>query len=104
MTDKIFIMQSDTAGINTTFVENRITDAVDGLASISKEKYERKATIIENATDMTTQEKLDALDKNYGRHRQEIFEGLVFTVLSLALLGIAVKYPTAIKRVLRLAA
>ncbi|MDD3888943.1 MAG: hypothetical protein PHR65_03365 [Syntrophomonadaceae bacterium] len=103
MTDKIFIRQSDTAGINTAFIENRITDAVDGLDSISKQKYERKATIIENATDMTTQEKLDALDKNYGRHRQEIFEGLVFTVLSLGLLAIAVKNPTAIKRVLRLA-
>ena len=102
MTDKIFIMQSDSRH-QYPFIENALPIA-GRSASISKEKYERKATIIENATDMTTQEKLDALDKNYGRHRQEIFEGLVFTVLSLALLGIAVKYPTAIKRVLRLAA
>ncbi len=103
MTDKTFIMQSDTASINIAFIENRITDAVDGLASTSKEKYERNATLIENATDLTTQEKLNANNENYDRHRQEIFEGIVFTVLSLALIGIAVKNPTAIKRVLRLA-
>jgi len=104
MTNKISIMQSDTAGINTAFIENRITDAVDSLASSSKKKYEHKAALIENATDMTTLEKLDALDGNFSRHRQEIIEGIVFSVISLALLGIAVKNPAAIKHVLRLAA
>lgn len=104
MTEKISIMQSDTVGINTDFIENCITDAVDSLAATSKEKYEHKTALIDSATDMTTQQKLDALDGNYDRHRKEIFEVIVFTVLSLSLLGIAVKNSTTIKRVLRLAA
>lgn len=96
MTDKISIMQYDTPGINTTLIKNCITDAVDGLASTSMEKYEHKATLIENATDMTTQEKLDALDGNYERHKKEIFEGIVIAIVfSLAL------HLPAIKRVLQ---
>lgn len=104
MTDKFSIMQADTARINTAFIENRITNAVDGLATTSKDKYERKATLIENATDMTTPEKLDALDENYNHHMQEIIVGVAILVLSVTLLDIAVKNPSAIKRVLRLAA
>ena len=37
---------------------DRITEATESLYTTSKEKYERKAKIIEEAEDMTTEEKL----------------------------------------------
>lgn len=103
MSEKMSIIHSNTDG-NDDFIENYITDAMDTLASTSKEKYEQKTCLIENATDMTTQEKLHALDENYDRHVHEIIMGVAITVLSVTFLGIAIKNPTAIKRVLRLVA
>ena len=52
---------------------DRISRSTDGLVFTSKEKYERKARLIENAEDMTTQEKLDALDHSYDRLGWETF-------------------------------
>ena len=54
-------------------IANRISHSTDGLVSASKEKYDRKIRLIENAEDMTTQEKLDALDHSYDRHGLETF-------------------------------
>lgn len=103
MSKKMSIMNSNTDCIND-FIGNCINDAIDALASTSKEKYEQKSSLIENATDMTTQEKLHALDENYDIHMQEIIMGVTITVLSLTILGIAIKNHTTIKQVLRLSA
>ena len=103
MNNNMSIMHINTEG-NNDFIENCITDAMDVLASTSKEKYQQKATLIENSTDMTTQDKLSALDENYDRRMQEIIINVAITILSATLVGIALKNPTAIKRVLRLVA
>lgn len=103
MSKKISIMNSNTDGVND-FIENCITDAIDALASTSKEKYKQKTSLIENATDMTTQEKVHALDENYDSHMQEIIMGVTITVLSVTILGIAIKNHIPIKHVLRLPA
>ena len=54
---------------------------------------------------MTTKEKLDALDQNYDRHNQEVWQGIViFGVLSLSIIGIAAGNPSIVKNIRRLVA
>ncbi|MEA5003595.1 MAG: hypothetical protein VB081_08860 [Christensenella sp.] len=54
----------------------------------SKEKYAAKAKLIEGATDMSTQEKLKALDKNNERRNQEKLQNAILAVVFLAVFGI----------------
>jgi hypothetical protein len=67
-------------------VLTRMGSAADSLFTTSKEKYHEKAKLIEEAEDLSTQEKLDALDSNYDRHNREVWQG----ILSLAACGVAV--------------
>lgn len=69
-------------------IVSEIKNTVGGvLLSNSKYKYELKSKIIENATDMTTKEKLDAMDANYDRH---VVETVRVACVSLGLLIIYV--------------
>lgn len=87
------------------FVTDWIKEARDNLYHTSKEKYDLKAKLIEKADDMTTKEKLDALDHNYDRHTQEVSQGiLIFGVASLTLIGIVAGNPTIIRNVHHLVA
>ena len=52
-------------------IRGKISEAVIDAENVSKEKYAAKAKRIEAATDMSTKEKLDAMDKNYDRRNQE---------------------------------
>lgn len=92
------------AGISA--ITNRMKEASDSLYHTSKEKYNLKARLIEEADDMTTKEKLDALDQNYDRHNQEVRQGMivfgVVSLTSLTLIGIAAGNPTITKNIRRL--
>lgn len=52
-------------------IRRKISEVAIDAENISKEKYAAKAKMIEAATDMSTKEKLDAMDKNFDRRNQE---------------------------------
>lgn len=80
----------------------KISDVAADAEVASKEKYITKLKSIESADDMNTQEKLDAMDRNYDRRNQEHWQNvLCFAVISFSVVGIAVGFPVAIKNVLR---
>ena len=84
-------------------VRQKIYDAVTDAENTSKDKYAAKQKLIESADDMTTQEKLDAMDKNYDRRNQERWQNaLCFAVISFTVVGLAVGSSTAIKNIRRL--
>ena len=77
-----------------------ISNAAISAEKESKEKYETKSKLIEEATDMSTQEKLDALDKNYERRNQEIWQNpIAFAVVSIGIVGLIIGSPVAIKSI-----
>ncbi len=81
-------------------VRQKIVDAATDAEDSSREKYEAKENLIESATDMSTQEKLDAMDRNYDRRNQERWQNvLYFAIVSFSLLGIAIGSPVAVKNV-----
>ncbi len=91
------------AGIS--IITNHMKEANDSLYLTSKEKYDLKTRIIEEADDMTTKEKLDALDHNYDRYTQEVWRGIIiFGAVSLTLIGIAAGNPAIVKSIPRLVA
>lgn len=91
------------AGIN--IITDWLKEASDSLYHTSKEKYDLKARLIEEADDMTTKEKLDALDQNYDRHNQEVWrDRIIFGMAILALIGIVAGNPIIIKKGRRLIA
>lgn len=109
MTDSINIHTNNTSIDSTSAamqgINGRISKAADSLYNTSKEKYNLKAKLIEEAKDMTTQEKLDALDQNYDRHNQEVWQGiLIVGVVTLGFIGLASGNPAIIKSVRRLVA
>lgn len=84
-------------------VRQKISDAATDAEVTSKEKYITKLKLIESADDMNTQEKLDAIDKNYDRRNQERWQNvLYFAVISFSVAGIAIGSPVAIKNIRRL--
>ena len=93
-------MPTNLSETSTKLVTEQITAAGDSLYRTSKEKYDLKARLIENADDMTTKEKLDALDHNYDRHNQEVWLNIIFFgAISFALIGIAAGNPTIIRNI-----
>lgn len=84
----------EAAGPLFQVLTERVKEAGDNLYMASKDKYDLKAKIIENATDMTTEEKLEALDHNYDRYTQEVWQGIiVFGAIGLGVIGLAVGNP-----------
>ena len=65
----------------------------------SKKKYIVKRKLIESADDISTREKLDAMDKNYDRWNQERRQNaLNFTIIFLGLFVIAIGGPIVVKK------
>lgn len=84
-------------------VRQKISDAATDAENTSKEKYTAKEKLIESADDMTTQEKLDAMDTNYDRRNQERWQDVFyFAVISFSVVGLAIGSPFAVKNVRRL--
>ncbi|MCI8403235.1 MAG: hypothetical protein HFI38_14290 [Lachnospiraceae bacterium] len=74
-----------------------VSDATCDSEKVSKEKYEIKLKLIESAMDMSTQEKLDAMDKNYDCWNQEHWQNILTSaVVSFSVLGFIVVSPIAI--------
>lgn len=95
--------QDTLQSIGISEVRQKIYDAVTDAENTSKDKYAAKQKLIESADDMTTQEKLDAMDKNYDRRNQERWQNvLCFAVISFTVVGLAVASSAAIKNVRRL--
>ena len=81
-------------GIIINEVNQLIFDTVIDAEYISKDK------LIESADDMSTQEKLDAKDKNYDRRNLERWQNaLCFAGISLSILGITLGSPSVVKSV-----
>jgi hypothetical protein len=81
-------------------LRTKITDAFNDSELISETKYTEKMKLIESATDMSTQEKLDAMDNNYDRRNQECWQNIAtFAIISLGIIGIAVGSPVAFKSI-----
>ena len=89
----------------TRIITNKLTDSANLLTNKSGDKYERKAVLIENAEDLSTKEKLDALDQNYNRHTEEVWESVIaFASVSFAVISILTGGPNIMKYVHRLIA
>lgn len=81
-------------------LQSKITDAFNDSELISETKYTEKMKLIESATDMSTQEKLVAMDNNYNRRNQERWQNIAaFAICSLSVIGIAVGSPVAVKSI-----
>lgn len=84
-------------------VHQKISNTIIDAENVSKEKYATKEKLIESANDMTTQEKLDAIDKNYDRRNQERWQNMLYyAMISFSMVGIVLSNPVAIKNVRKL--
>lgn len=106
--NKQYTMQpsDETESLQNRIVDNvcqKIFDAINNAENISKEKYAVKQKLIESANDMSTQEKLDAIDKNYDRRNYECCQNILyFAVISSSVVGIAIASQVAVKNVRRI--
>ncbi len=77
-----------------------IYDTEIDARSTSKEKYIAKQKLIESDNTMTTQEKLDAMDRNYKCINQEYCQiEIRYAVISVSVVGLAIVSPVVIKYV-----
>lgn len=84
-------------------VHQKISNTIIDAENVSKEKYATKEKLIESANDMTTQEKLDAIDKNYDRRNQEHWQNMLYyAIISFSMVGIVLSNPVAIKNARKL--
>lgn len=84
-------------------VRQKISNTANDAENTAKEKYIAKQKLIESADDMTTHEKLNAMDKNYDRRNQERWQNVFyFAVISFSVVGLAIGRPVAVKNVRRL--
>ena len=85
---------------NMLLIKDNLKEVNTELFNTSKGKYLLKARMIEECQDMSTKEKLVALDSNYDRHNQEVLRNIIITsIFSLALMGIVKGAPTILKKV-----
>lgn len=61
---------------DSNIILSYIREQYDSLAHTSKEKYSLKVKLIEETDEMSTKEKLDALDCNYDRYRHEVWQNI----------------------------
>ena len=92
--------------IQDSIIENMYIKAYESITdaeNTSKEKYITKAALIKSSNDMSTQEKLTSLNKNYecrnGERRQNV---LYFIIISFSVLGAVVVSPIAAKNIHKL--
>ncbi|MDD3795251.1 MAG: hypothetical protein PHE06_04640 [Lachnospiraceae bacterium] len=82
----------------TDVISKKLTDTVNNLNNVAKDKYNKKNEIIESASDLSTSEKLEAIDRNFAQYvREEYTSIVIFTFLSISILGITAVSPTVIK-------
>lgn len=104
-TRPIFNTTDDSNFKDTIFsdVQKILSDTILSTEKESKDKYETKAKLIEKATDMSTQEKLTALDKNYACRNLEAWQNILyFAAISVGALGLFIGNPVTTKNVRKL--
>ena len=92
--------------LHDSIIENMYIKAYESITdaeNTSKEKYITKTMLIKSSNDMSTQEKLTSLDKNYECRNYERWQNLLyFTIISFSVLGVTVASPIATKNVRKL--
>lgn len=84
-------------------IRGKISEAAIDAENVPKEEYTSKVEMIKDATDMSTKEKLDAMDKNFDRRNQERWQNVLYLVVaSLSVVGLAVGSPVAAKNIRKL--
>ena len=104
-THPIFYTTDDSNFKGTIFsdLQKILSDTILSTEKESKDKYETKAKLIEKATDMSTQEKLTALDKNYACRNLEAWQNILcFAAISVGALGLFMGNPVTPKNVRKL--
>lgn len=72
-------------------VRRKFFEVVGNAEVTSKDKYITKLKLIESADDISFQEKLDAMDKNYNCRKQEHYQNLFYlAIISFSVVGISV--------------
>ena len=92
--------------LQDSIIENMYLKAFASISdaeNTSKEKYITKTMLIKSSNDMSTQEKLTSLDKNYECRNYERWQNLLyFAIIPFSVLGVAVASPMAMKNVRKL--
>ena len=92
--------------LQDSIIENMCLKAFESISdaeNTSKEKYITKTMLIKSSNDMSTQEKLTSLDKNYEQRNHERWQNLLyFAIIPFSVLGVAVASPMAMKNVRKL--
>lgn len=84
-------------------IQKIISTYVSNAENESKEKYTAKEKLIQDDKDMNTQQKLEALDKNYDCRNQERWQNVkTSAVVSFTVLVIAIGSPYAVKSMRKL--
>lgn len=102
MNEKNVVQSSNESNFLQEMILNEVCpkfwDALTDAENTSKEKYAAKQRLIESANDMTTQERLDAMDKNYGCWNHERWQiALSFAMIYFIVVGIAYRDTSALK-------
>lgn len=97
---------NENSTLQDSTIENMYIKAYESITdaeNTSKEKYVTKTILIKSSNDMSTQEKLTSLDKNYECRNHERWQNvLYFTIISFSVLGVAVGSPIVMKNVRKL--
>ncbi|MBX9231661.1 hypothetical protein [Coprococcus catus] len=82
------------------FIQHKPLDALIDVEEDSKVKYNSILKLIESTSDMSTQEKIDAMNKSYNRRSQEHWQNIRnFAFVSLGLLGLVIIAPSTTKTI-----
>ena len=97
---------NENSTLQDSIIENMYIKAYESIIdaeNTSKEKYITKTILIKSSNDMSTQEKLTSLDKDYKCRNQERWQNvLYFTIISFSVLGVVVGSPIAMKNIRKL--
>lgn len=89
----------------TKTILSKVNDAYITSENESSEKYITKSKLIESAVDMSAQEKIDALDKNYNQRKHEHYDNFFsYSISSLCAVSITTVGPAVISKIIHLAA
>lgn len=84
-------------------IHKKISETSSDGANTSKEKYLAKVKLIEEANDISTQEKLNAMDSNYDCWNKEHWQNMFYyTFVSFSMLGVTIGSYVAVKSVRKL--
>lgn len=91
------VIGTDIIDTSTKVLREHLNKTTIALGAISK-KNDCKCKLIENATDMSTKEKLIALGQSYNRHATETWQNIItYGVFSLVFVGFISASPINIK-------